>query len=311
MLDRRRRRRSANRFGGPLAQAAVVAAALAALGLLVFTTGASWVDKARSALDDALAPVQQVAAAPFAAIRQAGQALADHAAVYEENRRLKAENAELRRWYELALAMRDKMGRYEKLLALNPDPVADVVTARVVAETNGPFVRGRLINAGAANKVALDQAVLSEHGLVGRVVAVGARSSRVLLLSDINSRIPVMAERNDARAILAGDNEAAPRLLFLQRGHGLRDGDRIVTSGDGGQMPRGLPVGAAFTDEAGAWRVRLFADDAPIDYVRVVRFEFPPPPEAEPAAAPAVDEAVPAKPAAEAAAQPGVAGGAG
>jgi rod shape-determining protein MreC len=195
--------------------------------------------------------------------------------VHEQNQRLREENARLRAWYQLALSMRDKMDRYEEILALNPDPTAEAILARVIAETDGPFVKTRVLNAGANQGVAEDQAVLSEHGLVGRVVSAGQRSSRVLLLKDLNSRVPVMIERNDVRAILAGDNSERPQLRYLRPGHGLVSGDRVVTSGDGGLLPRGLPVGETFVDGQGDWRVRLYSDDGPVDYVRVVRFDFP------------------------------------
>lgn len=284
MMDRRRRQRaSGNPQRGPFATAALFALGLGAVGLLIFAPGAAWVRHVRAYADDLLSPAQSVVAAPFAALRDMGRLAVDHLRVQEENQRLREENARLRAWYQLALAMRDKMDRYEDILALNPDPSAEVVVARVVAETDGPFVKTRVLNAGADDGVRAEQAVLSEHGLVGRVVSAGRASSRVLLLKDLNSRVPVMVERSDVRAILAGDNSERPQLRYLRQGHGLVSGDRIVTSGDGGLLPRGLPVGEAFADAEGQWRVRLYADDGPIDYVRVVKFDFPIRPEAAPA----------------------------
>jgi len=282
MTDRRRRSRvSSNPYGGPFAAAVLFALGLLAIGLLVFAPGASWVRATRAYADDLLTPAQSVVGAPFAALRNIGRLGMDHLRVQEENQRLREENARLRAWYQLALAMRDKMDRYEEILSLNPDPSAEVVVARVVAETDGPFVKTRVLNAGGDDGVRIDQAVLSEHGLVGRVVSAGRRSSRVLLLKDLNSRVPVLVERNDVRAILAGDNSQRPQMRYMRAGHGLINGDRIVTSGDGGLLPRGLAVGEAFLDGQGVWRVRLFADNGPIDYVRVVKFDFPVRPELE------------------------------
>jgi len=275
MNDRRRRTRAPNPYGGPLTAVTMVAMGAAAVGLLVFAPGAAWVRATQAYADDLLSPVQGLVAAPFAAVRDIGRYAVDHMRVYEENRRLREENARLRAWYQLALAMRDKMDRYEEILSLNPDPTAEVVVARVVAETDGPFVKTRVLNAGAADGVAVDQGVLSEHGLVGRIVSAGEHSARVLLLKDLNSRVPVLIERNDIRAILAGDNSERPQLRYLRSGHGLISGDRVITSGDGGFLPHGLPVGEAFLDGQGQWRVRLDSDDGPIDFVRVVKFNFP------------------------------------
>lgn len=300
MSERRRTRRRPSRFGGAFARLSVVGLALAAVGLAVFTRGADWVDASRGAVDDAMAPTQNVSAAPFAAIRRLGDRFSEHMDVVEENRRLREQNAELMQWYDLARSMIDKMERYERLLNVVPDPTAEGVVARLVGETSGPFVRARLVNAGREHGVEPGQAALSERGLVGRVVTAGRRSARILLLSDINSRVPVIADRNDTRAILAGDNTDLPRLEFLPRGHGLREGDRIVTSGDAGLLPRGLAVGVAFNDDQGVWRVRPYASDAPIDYVRVVRFSFPASPEEEAAADAAAAEAAAAEAEAEA-----------
>jgi rod shape-determining protein MreC len=291
MADRRRRPGAPSPYGTPLTTASMVALGAIALGLLVFAPGASWVRFARAYTDDLLNPAQTVVAKPFDTLREIGTYAVDHMRVYEENRRLRAENRRLREWYQLAQAMRDKMDRYEEILSLNPDPGADYVMARVVAETDGPFVKTRVLNAGSKEGVAQDQAVLSEHGLVGRVVSVGARSARVLLLKDWNSRIPVMIERNDARAILAGDNSERPQLRYLKPGHGLVNGDRVITSGDGGLLPYGLAVGEALVDQQGQWRVRLYADDGAIDFVRVVKFNFPRTVEPVPAAPPAVSAA--------------------
>ncbi len=267
-----RSRRGAERFGGTLAWYVLVALVVAGLVLLALNRGGAWRGVSSAPLDDVIAPAQRVANSPLDLARGGVRGLSRHWRVHAENRRLREENARLRRWYDLSLAMRDKMERYEALLALNPDPAADAVTARVVQELRGPFVHGRLINAGVRDGVAAGQAALADRGLVGRVVTVGRVSARILLLTDVNSRVPVMADRNDARAILAGDNGPRPRLEFRRASHGLREGDRIVTSGDAGRLPRGLPVGVAYIDQQGAWRVRLFADDAPLDYVRVIRF---------------------------------------
>jgi rod shape-determining protein MreC len=109
--------------------------------------------------------------------------------------------------------------------------------------------------------------------LVGRVVGGAGGVSRVLLLTDIASRTPVMIDRTNARAILTGDGGPNPKLDYLRGVDPIKEGDRVVTSGDGGVVPRGLPVGAAVKGLDGRWRVVLFADDTAIDYVRILLFK--------------------------------------
>ncbi len=87
------------------------------------------------------------------------------------------------------------------------------MTARVVAEERGPFAATRIANAGSANGVREGFAAVNEYGLVGRVVRVGEYTSRILLVTDFNSRIPVMGSRSGDRALLVGDSASGARLL--------------------------------------------------------------------------------------------------
>jgi rod shape-determining protein MreC len=113
---------------------------------------------------------------------------------------------------------------------------------------------------------------MSERGLVGRVVGVMPNISRVLLLTDVASRTPVMIDRTNARAILTGDGGPNPKLEYLRGRDPVKKGDRVLTSGDGGVFPRGLPVGTAVKGLDGRWRVVLDADSGSIDFVRILKF---------------------------------------
>jgi rod shape-determining protein MreC len=148
-----------------------------------------------------------------------------------------------------------------------------MVAARIVTDSRGPFSDTRLANAGQDKGVKPGNPVMSENGLVGRVIGVTNGASRVLLLTDIASRTPVMIERTNARAILTGDGGPNPRLDYLRGRDPIREGDRLLTSGDGGVLPRGLPVGTATRGLDGRWRVVLASDRAPIDFVRILLFE--------------------------------------
>jgi rod shape-determining protein MreC len=83
----------------------------------------------------------------------------------------------------------------------------------------------------------------------------------------------VLVDRSDARAILKGDGSGNPRLEFVRGENAVRSGDRILTSGDGGGYPRGIPVGIVAKGIDGSWRVKLFSDRGAIDFVRVMLFQ--------------------------------------
>jgi rod shape-determining protein MreC len=129
-----------------------------------------------------------------------------------------------------------------------------------------------LLNVGRKAGVASGQAVVTGEGLAGRIAEVGEHSARVLFVTDVNSRLPVLIERTRERAILAGDNSPQLRLTLLQSVAGVQRGDRIVTSGHGGSFPVGIPIGEVVETGEGSVRVRPFADFSRLEFVRVVDY---------------------------------------
>jgi rod shape-determining protein MreC len=227
----------------------------------------------RSTITDLSAPLLDLAAAPVRGISNIGPYWRRQAGLAQENAGLRRRLDETRYWRDLAMQLRDQIELYEQALNVDTPATNARVGAWTLGDTDGPFVQSRLIGAGTRRGVEDGDPVLNVYGMIGRIVETGEVSARVLMLTDLNSRIPVMADRSNARAVLVGDNSPYPRLEFLARDADLEDGDRIVTSGDDGGMPRGLPIGLAQRDRQGRWRVRLFSDQAPIDFVWVFPYE--------------------------------------
>jgi rod shape-determining protein MreC len=196
---------------------------------------------------------------------------------------LEAEVRDLHRWKDLAETMTLRMERYEKLLGLVGETQGQSVMARVVAEENGPFAASRIANAGAANGVRAGFTAVNENGLVGRVVRVGEYTSRILLVSDSASSIPVMGQQSGDRALLVGQDGSGAVLEQPETPDKIVEGEIWVTSGDDGQTPLGIQVGRARRTPAG-WAVDLAIKQGPVDYVRLV----PPPDFAKPETVPAV-----------------------
>ncbi len=214
---------------------------------------------------------------------------------------LEADKREMETWRELAERLAERNARYEALLRMPEDAFGqgadldNAIAAQLVLDSGGPFTRTLVANAGADHGVRVGFVALNENGLIGRVVSVGRRSARVLMLDDYNSRIPVLGESSRVRAVLAGQatrppelltqpyQMQAPRLDFIVGVQSLREGERVITSGDGGLFPRGIPVGVARHDGDGQWRVALAAAQRPIDFVRLIPFAGVEAPEAAPA----------------------------
>ena len=216
----------------------------AAFGLMLLgKADALLAERARMALADALAPLFGVVAEPLATV----QTVADEAeallSLRADNARLKQENENLRRWHAVALALDAENATLKANLRWVPDPAPSYVTARVVADAGGVYARAVLLSVGPNHGVTKGQIALDDRGLVGRVTEVGSRSARVLLMTDINSRIPVILENSRARAILTGTNGARPRLMYWPEGVMPAEGERVVTSAEANAFPAGLPVG--------------------------------------------------------------------
>jgi len=226
----------------------------------------------RVSVTDTAAPLLAIASRPLTAL----EALADRArglvAVYRDNARLAEENERLLRWRQAALSLASENTELHGLLKLVPVPPASFVTARVIGNSGGAYVRNLMIRAGSENGVARGQAAITGEGLVGRVVEVGTQAARILLVTDLNSRIPVIVEGTRQRALMMGDNTDRPSLRYLDTVSGIKVGDRVVTSGEGGVFPPGLPVGAIASLEGEAPRVEPYVELSQVQYLRIVDY---------------------------------------
>jgi rod shape-determining protein MreC len=256
---------------------ALIVAAIVAIALLLTDRRETFQGEAygvtRKAADAVSAPVNGALSAPIRWTGDGVNAVRGYFFAISENRRLKAELGEMRQWRDAAIALRDTNERYRTLLGLRTEPPVPMVAARIITDSRGPFASTRLASAGKEKGVSPGNPVMSENGLVGRIIGVTTGVSRVLVLTDIASRTPVMIDRTNARAILSGDGGPNPKLDYLRGEKPVREGDRVLTSGDGGLLPRGLPVGTAVKGLDGVWRVSLASDSAPIDYVQILLFK--------------------------------------
>jgi rod shape-determining protein MreC len=133
-------------------------------------------------------------------------------------------------------------------------------------------MRTVMVNAGADQGIARGQAAIAEGGLIGRLTEIGSRAARVLLITDLNSRIPVVIPTSRTSAVLAGDNSDRPHLVFASEPKAIKIGDRVVTSGEGGVFPPGLPVGVVAALDQGNVRVEPYAELRTLEYVLLVDY---------------------------------------
>lgn len=208
-------------------------------------------ERARMVMADLLVPVYAALAQPLAQVRTAVTQAEDLWALQAENARLRAENAQLRRWQSVALALDAQNRELKANLHWIPQPTPSFVTVPVVADAGGEYAKAVLLAVGPHHPVHRGEIALDVAGLVGRVTEVGSRTARVLLITDMNSRIPVMLQNSHTRAILVGTNGPYPRLEYWPEGSPPQDGERVVTSAAGNVFPPKLPVGTVRHTSAG------------------------------------------------------------
>ncbi len=233
------------------------------------------VERVRLGIVDAFAPVMDVVSRPVSAVNALADNIRELANLRTELARVQAENERLLQWQTVARRLEAENAAFRSLLSAKSETSSFLIAARVVADAGGPFVRTVLLNAGRRDGVRKGQAVVNAEGLVGRIAEVGERSSRVLLLSDLNSRVPVVNERSGQRGVLAGDNSEWPQLVFLPNQAQVQPGDPVVTSGVGGVLPPGLPIGIVAATGDGVVRIQPLVNWHRLEFVRVVRYELP------------------------------------
>jgi rod shape-determining protein MreC len=246
---------------------------LAAFALMLLSKAeTSAIEKVSSVVVDIFAPLMDGLSQPAAAISDAVSAVRQLANIHAENDRLRRENARLLAWQETSRRLMAQNQALMSLLEYKPDPRAKYIAARVIGDSGGAFVRSMLINSGRRDGLTKGQAAMTGHGLAGRVTSAGLRSARILLITDINSRVPVIVQASRDRAILAGDNSQLPRLVFLPSNASVNSGDIVVTSGHGGIFPAGLPIGRIIRSDDGVVRVNPFVRFEKLEFVRVIDY---------------------------------------
>lgn len=253
----------------------VVFFALAIVLLILGRANTPAVERVRMAVNDAVAPILELATSPVASVSDMivnGREFLD---VRASNEALRHENERLLQWRAAAQRLEDENRLLRELNELNIEPRTRYITAHVIGDQGGAFVRSVLVSAGTRDGVAKGQAALTGKGLAGRVAETGRRAARILLVTDMNSRVPVLVGNSRDRAVLAGDNSPMPELLYFSPDVQMRVGDQVVTSGHGGAFPSGLPIGVVTEVRENEVRVAPYVDWAHLEFLRLVDYELP------------------------------------
>jgi len=229
-------------------------------------------ERTRIVVTDAAAPILDAVSRPVATVASIVKEANYLIYLRDENAVLRQENARLLQWHSAAQVLSSENEHLRDLLRFVPDDPATYISARVIADSGGAFVRSVLVNTGSRDGVRKGLPVIVGAGLIGRVAEVGRRASRVLLINDLNSRIPVIVGLERHHAILSGDNSELTRVDYLTANTSVSVGDRVLTSGRGGVFPPGLPIGAVKSVGGDGVRVREYVSINSLEYVRIMDF---------------------------------------
>ncbi|MBR4127359.1 MAG: rod shape-determining protein MreC [Alphaproteobacteria bacterium] len=264
---------SLHQIKAKLKRFALVMSVLAAFGLMLLGKADTiLVEKAQILFNDLTSPVLALLSKPAEAASRFMQNIHELVSIRQENARLHAENQELTLVKLDTEQLRKENAYLADLLNYVPPPEAVFMTSRVIADTGNSFAQSLIAFVGQKQQVGKGNVVLTGDGLVGRIASVGINAARILLITDINSRVPVKIEPLDTLAILSGDNTEYPQLISLPGNAKVSVGDRVVTSGMAGVYPAGLPVGVIVSIDDGLIKVRPFFNRSRLEMVRIVDY---------------------------------------
>lgn len=245
--------------------------------LLLFATFLLWridsprVERFRAQLVDRIVPTFDWVLVPVTRVAGMVENFQSYSRIYDQNQELRRELRQMKAWKEAALQLEQQNAALLDLNKVRLDPKLTFVTGVVLADSGSPFRQSVLLNIGERDGIVDGWATTDGLGLVGRISGVGRNTARVILLTDSNSRIPVIIQSSGQRAILSGDNSNLPPIDFLESPELVRPGDRVISSGDGGVFPAGILVGQVVQGTDRRLRVRLSADYERLDFLRVLR----------------------------------------
>ncbi len=194
--------------------------------------------------------------------------LMDHFTYYDHYQELKKENKELKSNIENNNFVLSENKRLKKIID-DYVIVSDEIIAKVLIDKQSPFLRSVIINKGSKDKIKLGMAVLEDDYLIGKVVEVNYTTSRVLLLSDLNSKIPVTIEPEGYQSILSGTGQNDGVIQYSKEKISLQAGNTVYTSGSGAIFKSGIPIGKILEKR----KVSYFSDFSQLRFVKVIAFE--------------------------------------
>jgi len=238
--------------------------------LLIFleTIDTKPLNKIRSFIKDVVYRTAVVVTYPTKIFSGSYNVVENHFSLYKNYNDLKKENEELKSKYSKAEFLELENSQLRKLIDEQAQSESNLVSARVMLDEQSPYLNSFVINIGANKEIKNGMAVLDGKNFIGRIVDVNFFSSRILLVTDLNSKIPVIVEPSGNHAILSGHGDSKPTLEYLSKNHKIQEEDKIYTSGKEGIFAPGIPIGEVTIDKD-IVEVELYSELSEITFVNI------------------------------------------
>ena len=222
----------------------------------------------RSFVKDLVYRSSLVASSPSKGMSATLRFTKDHLNLYKNNNQLKKENDQLRnKIFESDYLILENT-QLRKLIDEQVESSSNLISSRVMLDKQSPYLNSFVIKSGANHKIKNGMAVLDGKYFIGRIVDVNFFSSRVLLVTDLNSKIPVLIEPSGYHAILSGRGTNEPTLEYLPKNHKVQSGDKVYTSGKEGIFVPGIPIGKVRVDDEKIF-TSLFSNISQIMFINI------------------------------------------
>jgi len=228
-------------------------------------------ERVRMAALDKLMPNFEWVLGPLRGLSSISEGIGSYSNLVKENRELRLKLQKMRDWREAAIRLEEENSQLLDLNNVRVNPSLKYITGLVLSDSGSSFRRSLLLNIGAFDGINDGWAVVDSSGLVGRIFGVGEKLSRVVLIIDSSSRIPVKIEPSGKKALLVGDNSLRPPIEIVENKEMIRSGDRVVTSGDGNVFPSDVLVGHVIRDADQRLRVKLVANYGRLKFLKVIK----------------------------------------
>ena len=222
----------------------------------------------RSIVKDTIYRGALIANTPTKVIKNSNNYIQSHISVYSDYVKLKEENNELKNKALKIDFLELENNQLRRLIEEETQSLSSLLSARVMLDKQSPYLNSFVINIGSNKKLKNGMAVLHGKNFVGRIVDVNFFSSRVLLVSDLNSKIPIITEPSANHAILSGHGINKATLDYLSENNNIQDGDKVYTSGKEGLFTPGIPIGIV-KKKKDLINVELFSDLSQITFVNI------------------------------------------